>query len=157
MVSNQLHFSFSFISGNRKKSQGVKSWEYGGWGMTAISCFARNYWMRTEVWDGALSWWSSQVCSRQSSGRRLRTFSPQNVAVEIGIHSSACWNRCFAIQQLLYRWWHQSGIFWIPPLTGFPLNTDWCKHCLHEIKLGGDAFLACFFSLVQLRTQGSDL
>jgi hypothetical protein len=31
--------------------------------------------MRTELWDGALSWWSSQVCSRQSSGRRLRTFS----------------------------------------------------------------------------------
>jgi hypothetical protein len=41
-----------------------------GGGMTAILFFARNCWMRTEVWDGALSWWSSQVCSRQSLGRR---------------------------------------------------------------------------------------
>jgi hypothetical protein len=25
--------------------------------------FTRNCWVRTEVWEGALSWWSSQVCS----------------------------------------------------------------------------------------------
>jgi len=42
---------------------------------TAISFFARNCWVRTEVWDGALSRWSSQVCSRQSFRRRLHTFS----------------------------------------------------------------------------------
>jgi hypothetical protein len=42
--------------------------------MTDVLFFARNCWVRTEVWDGALSWWSSQVCSRQSSGRHLRTF-----------------------------------------------------------------------------------
>jgi hypothetical protein len=29
----------------------------------------------TVVWDSALRWWSSQVCSRQISGRLLRTFS----------------------------------------------------------------------------------
>jgi hypothetical protein len=28
--------------------------------------------------------------------------------------SLTCWNRCFALQ-LLYRWRHQSGIFWILP------------------------------------------
>jgi hypothetical protein len=39
---------------------------------------------------------------------------PQNVAVEPGIHLLACWVRCFALPQLLYRWWHQSGIFLIP-------------------------------------------
>jgi hypothetical protein len=39
---------------------------------------------------------------------------PQNFAVEPGIHSLACWDRCFALPQLLYRWRHQSGIFWIP-------------------------------------------
>jgi hypothetical protein len=39
--------------------------------------------------------------------------SPQNVAVEHGIHSLACWDRCFALPQLLYRWRHQSVIFWI--------------------------------------------
>jgi hypothetical protein len=31
MVSNQRPFSFSFIFGNLKKSQGAKSGEYGGW------------------------------------------------------------------------------------------------------------------------------
>jgi hypothetical protein len=41
--------------------------------------------------------------------------SSQNVAVEPGIHSLACLNRCFALPQLLYRWRHQSGIVWIPP------------------------------------------
>jgi hypothetical protein len=34
MVSNRRPFRFNFIFGN-KKSQGVKSGEYGGWGMTA--------------------------------------------------------------------------------------------------------------------------
>jgi hypothetical protein len=34
-----------------------------------------------------------------------------------GIHSLACWDQCFARPQLLYRWRHQSGIFWIPPRT----------------------------------------
>jgi hypothetical protein len=64
MVSNRRPFSFNFIFGNRKKSQGAKSGEYVGWGMTGILFFARNCWARTEVCDGALSWWSSQVCSR---------------------------------------------------------------------------------------------
>jgi hypothetical protein len=41
------------------------------------------------------------------------TQSPQNVAVEPGIHSLACWDRCFALPQLLYRWRRQTGIFWI--------------------------------------------
>jgi hypothetical protein len=36
MVSNWRPFSFNFIFGNRKKSQGAKSGEYSGWGMTAI-------------------------------------------------------------------------------------------------------------------------
>jgi hypothetical protein len=39
------------------------------------------------------------------------------VAVEPVIHSLACWDRCFALPQLLCRWQHQSGIFWIPPCT----------------------------------------
>jgi hypothetical protein len=43
------------------------------------------------------------------------TQSPQNIAVEPGIHSLACWDRCFALSQQLYRWRHQYGIFWIPP------------------------------------------
>jgi hypothetical protein len=75
MVSNQHPFSFNFIFGNRKKSQGAKSGEYGRWEMTAIMFFARNCWVRMEVWDSVLSWWSSEVYSSQSSGWRLCTFS----------------------------------------------------------------------------------
>jgi hypothetical protein len=40
------------------------------------------------------------------------TQSPQNVTVDHGIHSLVCWDRCFSIQ-LLYRWRHQYGVFWI--------------------------------------------
>jgi hypothetical protein len=43
------------------------------------------------------------------------TKSPQNIAVEPGIHSFVCWDKLFVLPQLLYRWRHQSGIFWIPP------------------------------------------
>jgi hypothetical protein len=35
------------------------------------------------------------------------------VAVEPGIHSLACWDKFFVLPQLLYRWRHQFGIFWI--------------------------------------------
>jgi hypothetical protein len=45
------------------------------------------------------------------------TQSPQNFLVEPGIHGLACWDQCFALPQLLYRWQHKSGIFWIPPRT----------------------------------------
>jgi hypothetical protein len=40
---------------------------------------------------------------------------PQNITLEPAIHSLACWDRCFMLPQLLCRWQHQSGIFWIPP------------------------------------------
>jgi hypothetical protein len=43
------------------------------------------------------------------------TQSPQDVAVEPGIHSLACLDQCFALPQLLYRWGHQSGLLWIRP------------------------------------------
>jgi hypothetical protein len=42
---------------------------------------------------------------------KIFTQSPQNVAVDPGIHSLACLDQCFALPQLLYRWRHQSGIF----------------------------------------------
>jgi len=34
MVSNRRPFRFNFVLENRKKSQGAKSGEYGGWGIT---------------------------------------------------------------------------------------------------------------------------
>jgi len=36
VVSNRCPFSFNIILGNRKKSQGAKSGEYGGWGIQTI-------------------------------------------------------------------------------------------------------------------------
>jgi hypothetical protein len=50
------------------------------------------------------------------------THSPQDVAVKLGIHSLASWDRCFALPQLLYSWRHHSGIFWIPPHIWAPTN-----------------------------------
>jgi hypothetical protein len=117
MVSTRRPFSLNFVFGSRKKSQGVNSGECGVWGMTAISYFARNCWVRTEVWEGALSWWSCQVRSRHSSGAtssHVSTQSSQNFPVEPGIHSLARWDKFFVLPQLLYRWRLQSGIFWIP-------------------------------------------
>jgi hypothetical protein len=49
-----------------------------------------------------------------ATSSHVLTQSPQNVAVETGIHSLACWDRCFALPQLLYRWLHQPGLFSIP-------------------------------------------
>jgi hypothetical protein len=52
---------------HRVSNEGIKV--CGGWQPFLFR------WVRTEVWDGALSWRSSQVCSRQSSERSLHTFS----------------------------------------------------------------------------------
>jgi hypothetical protein len=70
LVSNRRPFSYSFIFRNtRKGSHGANPGEYGGSGMTAI-CISPE----TAGWEGALSLWSSYVCSGQCSGLRLRTF-----------------------------------------------------------------------------------
>ena len=52
MVSNQRPLSFNFSFGNRKKSQGAKTGEYGGWGITTILFFARNWWVRMKCETG---------------------------------------------------------------------------------------------------------
>jgi hypothetical protein len=49
-----------------------------------------------------------------ATSSQVFTQSPQNCAVEPGIHILAYWDRCFALPQLLYKWRHQS--FWIPHL-----------------------------------------
>src|SRR5215510_2074260 len=51
----------------------------------------------------------------RATSSHVFTQSPLNVAVEPGIHSLACWDQCFTLPQLLYRWRHQSRILWIPP------------------------------------------
>jgi hypothetical protein len=116
MVSNRRLLSFNFIFGNRKKSQGAKLGENGVWVMADILYLARNSWGE----DGSAR--RGVVMVKQpglfspkfgATSSHVFTQSPQNVAVEPGIHSLAYWDRCFALTQLLYRWRHQSGMFWI--------------------------------------------
>jgi hypothetical protein len=54
------------------------------------------------------------------------------VSVEPGIHSLACWDKFFVLPQLLYRWRHQCGIFWILPRCIF-------ENCLFVQRLSYDA------------------
>jgi hypothetical protein len=80
---------------------------------------------------------------------------PQNVAVEPGIHSLSYWDRCFALPQLLYRWRHQSEIFWIPPHTNFSVTRSpveisdtsslWCRSAKRVTFIHlSSAFPLCF-------------
>jgi hypothetical protein len=68
-----------------------------------------------------------------ATSSRVFKQSPQNIAVELGIHSLACWDRCFALPQLLYRWPHQSAIFWILP-----------RNLSHKVYVGIVLYLSHF-------------
>ena len=74
-IWNRLSFSEDLNFGNKKKSTGAKSGEYGGWGTTVVSCFVENSWIRSDTWPGALSWCSIQVLFVQASGLFLCTAS----------------------------------------------------------------------------------
>jgi hypothetical protein len=117
-VSNRRPFSFNLIFGNSKKSQGAKSGEYGGVGDDSHLLFRQKVlgdngsMRRGFVMANQPGLFSSKFGATSS---HVFTQSPQNVVLKPGIHSLACWDRCFALPQLLYRWRHQFGIFWIPP------------------------------------------
>jgi hypothetical protein len=70
-----LSASISFLETGRSHKVPNQGSKVGGGGGTAILYFARNCWVGMEVWNRALSWWSSQVCYCQSLGQCLRTFS----------------------------------------------------------------------------------
>jgi hypothetical protein len=120
MESNWRPFSFNFVFGNKKKSQGVKSGECGRWGDVSRYVFHQK--VLGEDWGvrrGVVMLKQPGLFSPEFWATSLHFFTlpPQNVAVEPEIHSLAYWERCFALPQLMYIWWHQSGIFWIPPRT----------------------------------------
>jgi hypothetical protein len=99
MVSNRRPFSFNLIFGNRNVTGWQIRWER--WvGDDNHLYFAMNCWVRTEVWDGVLSWWSSHVCSRQSSGRRLHVITqssqqnPEFAVWPVGTGASRYHNCC---------------------------------------------------------------
>jgi hypothetical protein len=114
MVSNRRPFSFNFVFGNSKKSQGAKSGKYGGWGWQTF-CFSPE----TAGWGqkcetGRCHGEADRSVLAKVRGEVFARFHA--VAVEPVIHSLACCDRCFALPQLLWHLRrHQSGIFWIPP------------------------------------------
>ena len=58
----------AFLQGNRQKSHGARSGEYGGCGSMVTCCLASFSWTRTERCSGALSCSNSQFNPFQSSG-----------------------------------------------------------------------------------------
>jgi hypothetical protein len=75
--------------------------------------------------------------------------SPQNFALEPGINSLACWDKFFVLSHRLYRWRHQSEIFWISPRTyremvqAFPWPVE-CRR--HQCVVSGHSQAVLLFS-----------
>ena len=61
-------FSVELSFGNRKKSAGARSGEYGGCGRTVIACLAKKSRKRYDECEGVLSCWSIHRFSRHASG-----------------------------------------------------------------------------------------
>jgi len=50
-------------------------------------------------------------------------------------HGSPTMYRCFALPQLLYRWRHQSGKFWIPPCIWMEVTVVGLALLFHDVEL----------------------
>jgi hypothetical protein len=90
----------------------------------------------SEVWDGALSWWKSQVCSRQCSRRRLRTFSRSR---------SKTRNSQFGLVVLVFRA-TTTAVYVAAPVRDILDNAlyyrgyavaQWLRHCTTNWKVAG--------------------
>ena len=66
--SKRRPFSVDLSFGNRKKSAGARSGEYGGCGRTVVACLAKKSRKRNDECEGALSCWSIHRFSRHASG-----------------------------------------------------------------------------------------
>jgi hypothetical protein len=116
MVSNRRPYSFNLIFGNSKKLLGANS------GSTVVGDDS-HFLFRQKHLDEDGSVRRGVVMVKQpivfssnfvASSSHVFTHSSQNVAVEPDFHSLACWDKLFVLPQLLHRWRHQYGIFWIP-------------------------------------------
>ena len=67
--AKRFPFIWPSIRGNRQKSHGARSGEWGGWGITVMLFFAKNCCALRAVWAGALSWWRNQSPLLHISGR----------------------------------------------------------------------------------------
>ena len=68
-------FSVDLTFGNRTKSAGARSGEYGACGRTVVACLAKNSRTRNDDCDGALSCWSIHRFFRHASGLFFLTAS----------------------------------------------------------------------------------
>ena len=75
IVAKRRPFMGLFNLGNRKKSQGAKSSEYGNWGMITVLFLAKNLQTSNDEWAGALSWCKSHVLFFHNSGHFFRIAS----------------------------------------------------------------------------------
>ena len=75
--SKRRPFSVDLSFGNRKKSAGARSGEYGGCGTTVVACLAKK--TRNDECAGALSCWSIHRFSRHVSGLFFLTFRTDHV------------------------------------------------------------------------------
>ena len=66
--SKRRPFSVDLSFGNRKKSAGARSGEYGGCRRTVVACLAKKSRTRNDGYAGALSCWSIHRFSRHASG-----------------------------------------------------------------------------------------
>ena len=73
--SKRRTFSVDLSFGNRKKSAGARSGEYGGCGRTVVACLAKKSRTRNDECEGALSCWSIHRFSRHASGLFFLTAS----------------------------------------------------------------------------------
>ena len=75
MAVKRRPFKVLFIFGNRKKSHGAMSDEYGGWGIVPVLFLAKNSRTSNEVSAGALSWCKSHEVFFHKSERFFRIAS----------------------------------------------------------------------------------
>jgi hypothetical protein len=93
------------------------------WGVSHCESFPLNY---TGPWWGSISvhhtlWgciqnipdWAVKIIYLTT--KRVWKLPTSILAHWLIRHGSPTIYQCFALPQLLYRWWHQSGIFWIHP------------------------------------------
>ena len=73
--SNRVPFKTAVIFGNKKKSHGAKSGEYGACWSTGVRLSAKYRFTDSALWVGALSWCKIHELFFHNSGRFLRTRS----------------------------------------------------------------------------------
>jgi len=137
----------TFLSlGNRKKSHGTRSGEYGGCWNWAVPCLAKNSCTRCEVCVGALSWCRIQSPSCHFSSRFRQTDSCKRRTV---IHylsycqSPVIANDCsdFSNRFLVSRCWRSSraGVTFSGGSTLFkstkPVKLLFTTHCIFTVCL----------------------